>query len=193
MKKIIFGIGSGRCGTTSLSALLNAQKDSSISHEMGGKILLPWEFDEKALEKYLDKLLSRKEGIIGDVSFYLIKYIPKIIEIIPNCTIVVLKRNKQETVNSMMRKTTGLEHWKSNPKIKSRYDKCFPKFDSCHDKKKRIGLYYDHYYDLANSIKHEKICYLPTEKLNDKNVMKNIMSFCGIENSVFHARHLNRS
>ena len=37
-KKVILGIGTGRCGTVSLSHLLNKQKDSRFSHELKIKI-----------------------------------------------------------------------------------------------------------------------------------------------------------
>ena len=45
-KKIIFGLGTGRCGTMSLSKLLSHQKNSIISHELGGLPWLSWKKDK---------------------------------------------------------------------------------------------------------------------------------------------------
>ena len=193
MKNLIFGIGSGRCGTTSLSSILNDQSGANVTHEMSGKIRLPWEFDEKRIEAYLDSISKREEQIVGDVSFYLINYMPYIINRFPNCKIVALKRNKEETIDSMMRKTLGLNHWVSNPQRFSPFDECFPKFDYCLNKRDRISMYYDLYYDLVDKIENNRIFHLETIMLNNKASLKELFTFCEIDNPIFSIRHLNRS
>ena len=42
-KKIIFGLGTGRCGTVSLSHLLNEQSNAYFTHER--PFLMPWVFE----------------------------------------------------------------------------------------------------------------------------------------------------
>lgn len=193
MKKFIFGIGTGRCGTTSLSSLLNGQNNSNVSHEMSGDILLPWKFDEKEYDRYIDSLHKRKQLFIGDVSFYLVNYIPQIIKDFPESKIIVLKRNKQETINSFIKKIGPLEHWISNPRRFSIYDKCFPKFDFEIQKIKRISLYYDLYYSLVDQIKYEDMIHLDTNNLNNEECMKEMLEFCGFEKPKFSIKHLNRT
>ena len=193
MKKFIFGIGTGRCGTTSLSHLLNGQFGANITHEMSGDILLPWEFNKKEYDRYIGSLCNRKGEFIGDVSFYLINYVPQIIKDFPESKILVLKRNKQETINSFIKKIGPLEHWVSNPRMFSAYDKCFPKFDFESQKIKRISLYYDLYYSLLEQIDCDQIMLLNTNELNDEKKIKKVLKFCGFEEPKFSIKHLNRT
>lgn len=192
-KKYIFGIGSGRCGTTSLSSILNNQDNVNVTHELSGHLQLPWKVDEIMFNTYLKSITNRSEQIVGDVSFYLINYIPKLIERIPDCKIIILKRDKKQTIDSMLKKTTGLDHWITNPRRFSTFDKCFPKFDEHHSKADRISSYYDLYYDLANKIHHDKIFDLKTEDLNNDDKMAEVFNFCEINNPKYLKRHLNRS
>jgi hypothetical protein len=193
MKKYIFGIGSGRCGTTSLSSILNNQDNANVSHELSGRLQLPWEVDERMFDIYFKSIVNRSDQIVGDVSFYLINYIPKLIERLPDCKIVILQRDKNQTIDSMLRKTVGLNHWVTNPRRFSTFDKCFPKFDEHHSKAERISSYYDLYYNLTSEIQHDKIFYLKTEDLNNDSKMAELFNFCEIKNPKYVKRHLNRS
>lgn len=193
MKKYIFGIGSGRCGTTSLSSILNNQDNANVSHELSGRLQLPWEVDERMFDIYFKSIVNRGDQIVGDVSFYLINYIPKLIERLPDCKIVILQRDKNQTIDSMLRKTVGLNHWVTNPRRFSTFDKCFPKFDEHHSKAERISSYYDLYYNLTSEIQHDKIFYLKTEDLNNDSKMAELFNFCEIKNPKYVKRHLNRS
>ena len=143
----------------SLSYLLNEQFGANITHEMSGDILLPWEFDKKEYNSYIDLVYNRKEEFVGDVSFYLINYIPQIIKDFPESKVLVLKRNKQETINSFIKKIGPYKHWVSNPIITSDFDKCFPKFDFESQRIKRISLYYDLYYRLLDQMDYDQIKY----------------------------------
>ena len=69
---MIFGLGTGRCGTQSLSYLLNQQKEHKVGHEFLAHNLehgpLPWEYDEDLIIKRLDTL--KEHGFTGDVALY---------------------------------------------------------------------------------------------------------------------------
>jgi len=49
IRKLIIGLGTGRCGTMSLSKLLSMQENTIVSHETGTP--LPWDFDLASLQK----------------------------------------------------------------------------------------------------------------------------------------------
>jgi sugar/nucleoside kinase (ribokinase family) len=70
LKKIIFGIGTGRCGTQSLAALLNEQVGADyFSHEYG-RTWTRWGVDTHFIYRIISNLSARSGSIVGDVSFY---------------------------------------------------------------------------------------------------------------------------
>ena len=94
-QNLIFGLGTGRCGTVSLSKLLNAQQDSFFTHENGDGNLLPWRTDEEKINKYIQNILNRKRQFAGDVSFYLLPYVDLILKKYPSTRFVIMKRVKE--------------------------------------------------------------------------------------------------
>lgn len=48
--QIVFGLGTGRCGTKSLARLLNHQKRAQVFHEIHGPNLA-WQQSEKLIDK----------------------------------------------------------------------------------------------------------------------------------------------
>lgn len=192
-KEIIFGIGTGRCGTTSLASILNSQFDSNFSHEAGGRMRLPWIFDQKRLDNYVNFINLKNNKFIGDVSFYLVNHITELVKIFPECKIIVLKRDKEQTVESFMKKTRGLQHWILNPKIHSPFDFCFPKFPNVEKKEDRIRFYYDLYYSIIDDIPYSNKIYLKTEHLNNEKRVIEVLKFCNFKNPVYIQKHLNNS
>ena len=63
---MIFGIGTGRCGTQSLSNLLDQQKGHHLTHEYEGPI--PWELNPVAIKAHIQKLEAN--NFTGDIGFY---------------------------------------------------------------------------------------------------------------------------
>ena len=66
---IVIGCGTGRCGTVSLSTLLNSQDRFFIGHE---SIRMPWKFNKRffeyAVSFFLDYYRKTKQlSVIGDV------------------------------------------------------------------------------------------------------------------------------
>ena len=84
-KKIVLGIGTGRCGTVSLSSLLNRQEKSFFSHELKIKIKsntdynvpLPWEYNDIAFKSAWNSILNYNGKYVGDVSFFWLPYLEK--------------------------------------------------------------------------------------------------------------------
>jgi len=110
-KRIIFGLGSGRCGTSSLAYLLNAQEGALVSHELSP--ILPWDFDQNGIQFRWDQL-NHQAGtypVVGDVGIYYIPYVSFLISSLNTLLseshvfkFIILKREKEAVVESYVRK-----------------------------------------------------------------------------------------
>ena len=188
-KKLVFGLGSGRCGTHSLSKLLNKQTDFDVSHELGDNPVLTWDFNNECLDFYLSKILSRSSTFVGDVAFYLINYVDYILDKYPDSKFICLKRDKFNTVTSYDKKTFGRNHWQSHSGNYYRlcpWDRCYPKYTQEIKKEEAIALYYDNYYSLIEELinKYPKnVSLFNMEDLNDYEKVKSMLDFIGVEES----------
>jgi len=184
MNKLILGIGTGRCGSHTLHHILNSQNDTSISHEFGNISFLPWNFDRLAYER-AKKVITRRVGrFTGDVSHYLLKYIPYFIDDfgMDSTRIICLWRSREDVVRSFSTWTEGKNHWSNDSKNSSTWDKCFPKYDSS-TKEEAIGFYWDDYYKEVDSLaKKYSIFFMRTEDLNSPEQVKSMLEFCGFPN-----------
>jgi hypothetical protein len=128
---IVFGLGSGRCGTNSLQALLNAQPNSVCFHELNPSSMA-WEGAELTVlsllrdfsaaiaghERYvtvdrkvngptlpIERYLNLDEiTVVGDVASYYLPYVRKILETKKDVRFPCLKRERGATVESFRRK-----------------------------------------------------------------------------------------
>ena len=154
-KQLIISIGTGRCGSVSLSKFLSAQESINVLHE--GRLdshnirrLIKWEDDEIKLFKWLDFLLEldNQNTYIGDTGMYFLPYIEKIIDKYPEVKIIVMERDKNEVVKSYLKKTSGRNHWfKHNGQkwdLDNKWDPCYPKYE-IKDKEKALEKYWEEY------------------------------------------------
>lgn len=182
-KKIIFGLGTGRCGTMSLSRLLSYQENSIVSHELGGLPWLSWEKQEGLFKTFIGNIFNRQSRFIGDVSFYSLPYWKNIVNLDPKSKFIIIKRDKDETVKSYMKKTNGRNHWIQHDGSKWRkdvWDKCYPKFET-ENKEEALELYYEHYYKMCEQIPNELTYWIDTEDLNNKEKCLEMLKWCGFE------------
>lgn len=182
-KRIIIGLGTGRCGTTSLARLLGSVPNCVATHEMDQiRANLEWKFNMNRIEKALKILKSAPENIVCDVAFYYLPYVKIISEMEPTATFVCLKRNREETVKSYMYKTEGRDHWRVTRSKPNQWDKMYPKFEA-QSKEEAIGMYWDMYYRTTSEMEKEgiRIRTFDTVSLNDSNGTSQIMKFCGLE------------
>ena len=149
-QQYIFGLGTGRCGTTSLATLLNRQVDASFTHEMGQEMRLPWLVDRARFDQYVEKIVLRPEQFVGDCAFYLLPYTELLVERFPSCRFVVMIREKTETIRSYLDWTKGRHHWAKHNGIHWRldntWDQCYPDYNEA-SKEQCLSLYYDEYYE----------------------------------------------
>ncbi len=185
IKQLVFGLGTGRCGTKSLQTLLNMQKGFSISHEA---VVSPWIFDQEYLDKHIDRIQQYPGSVVGDVAFYHLNYVEQILKICPDAKFICLKRDKESTIQSYSSWTAGKNHWTDhrskcwNPEKwkDDEYDDSYPKY--LMPKRESIGAYWDDYYRHAFYLQRQyhrnfKLC--PVNQLNTREGQLEILGFLG--------------
>ncbi|MFY0632461.1 MAG: sulfotransferase [Vannielia sp.] len=128
---MVFGLGSGRSGTTSLAELLNHQPGMCCFHEMAPSTFA-WEGAEEAVGSLLrdfhaalhgderllsvDRIYHRQEdtlerfrslaplNALGDVASYYLPYVEYILDRAPGARFPVLKRAREATIASFVAK-----------------------------------------------------------------------------------------
>ncbi len=186
-KKLIIGLGTGRCGTVSLYRLLNFQKNSFFRHE--SKPLLPWKFDKGKIDEKLRKYFNKDEKYMGEVNLSFLPYVEYIIKRYPLTRFIILKRPKEEVIRSFVRHTKpfNYNHWIEHKGKKWRkggkWDTMFPKYNA-KSKEEAIGFYWEDYYkEVRELLKKypENIKMFKMEDFNSELKVKEILDFCEIE------------
>lgn len=193
MKNIIIGLGTGRCGTVSLTNLLSLQDSCVANHEYRMKNQARvWGNNFTALKEYID---NKSEKFVCEVSFYNLPEVDRLIDRYNNVKFIIMKRDKQETIDSYMKKTIGRNHWQEHDGTRYRYcewDSAYPKFNG-NDKADSIGMYWDMYYHLCDHI-DQSLCYtMNTNDLNDEAKCLDMLSFCGFKSPKYLKIKLNQT
>ena len=188
-KQLIISIGTGRCGSVSLSKFLSAQDKVSVLHE--GRLdsqkirkLIKWENDEGNLFEWLEFLLSLDgHKFVGDTGMYYLPYIERIIDKYPEVKIIVMERNKEEVVKSYIKKTTGRNHWFDHDgkewEKDDKWDPCFPKYDVS-SKEEALENYWEDYKNQTDNLIlkfPEKIKKWTIQALNTTSGKNEILNF----------------
>ncbi len=186
----VLGIGTGRCGTMSLSLLLSGCRESSVQHEFEAPHnALPWEFDQAFAEAKAERIRSFSGKLRGDVAFYYLNYVDFFFESLPDLRVVHIYRDKQSVVDSFLRKTEGRNHWMKNPENFSPdalWDKCFPKYEEAANKSEAIGRYYDEYMRGAAALmsRHaNRLMHVNVRDLNNPNLQNLLFDFLEVPES----------
>lgn len=194
-KQFIFGIGTGRCGTSSLRTLLNMQTSSKFYHEM--RPLTKWENDLASVHEKAAALAGLAEEFVGDVAFYYLPYVPFLINDL-KARIVCLQRDKESTVGSYMEWTLGRNHWTKHRgwrwRLDSEWDSCYPKYAVLR-KRTAVAQYYDDYYRQVDALKRrypDNLMLLNTDDLNDVGQVERVLRFCGFPTPTI-ATHIRRN
>lgn len=235
---IVIGLGSGRTGTASLSRLFNSQLDAVCFHELnptgcvfegnpqpvlntiaefnriiagGPKARLAIDYARPASVATYEALQKRDRiRLMGDIAYYYLKYVDDILEQDPNVRFVCIKRDRTETVDSWLEKSS-INRWTSlqiADRLKSmivrvpyhesknfwqahdgtRYqpdpvwDKTFPKFEA-NSKREAIEKYWDYYYDEAARLAArlpENFRIFDISEMSHPDGQRRILSFVGV-------------
>ena len=191
-KQLIISIGTGRCGSVSLSKFLSAQEYVSVLHE--GRLdshkirkLIKWGNDEKNLFEWLEFLLSLDGNkFVGDTGMYYLPYIEQIIDKYPQVKIIVMERDKGEVVKSYIKKTIGRNHWFDHDGKEwdkdDKWDPCYPKYDIV-NKEKALEKYWEDYKSQTDNLilkfpdKIKKWTIQSLNTLNGKNEILNFLNY----------------
>lgn len=185
--KIVIGLGSGRCGTKSLQHLLDSQPDTIVTHE---NLPIPWDNEPDVAGEMISRLLARKATTVGDVGYYWLNHVERLMKVAPHAKFICLKRDRQEVIESMWDFTRGL-----NVHPTDEWFRMYPRYDT--DRKTAIGLMWDDYYSLAEGLqsKHpEHFRIFDIDSLNTEKGQREILSFAGIKKPVLQVGiKLNKS
>lgn len=193
---VVIGIGTGRCGTRSLARIINSQPNVEFTHEL--KPVLPWNFDQIQIDNRIEELQMSNAPIVGDAGFYYLNYVEYIISEIKNVRIVCLKRDKEGTVNSFLRKVKQRNHWQHHDGTKwqkdKRWDKAFPKYEA-NSRREAIAMYWEDYYTKVSELVQkypDHIKYMRTKELNEEPKVRAMLEFCGVSNPQPVTIHTNK-
>lgn len=193
--QLVLGIGTGRCGTDSLAALLDNQTGGAVTHERF-KAQVPW---GPAGYDWLRDLIAdvpQEAALYGDVSLYWLPQVERLLldptfaSTAESLRVVALQRNREDTVRSYMQKTqgpTGRNHWMVHDgttyvPCDLGWDKCYPKFRAA-DKREALSMYWAAYYGevdrLAKQYPEQVRCFA-LNALNTTEGQRDILGFVGI-------------
>lgn len=194
-QRLVIGLGTGRCGTVSLSLLLNAQRSARVCHEgkLDGKHhLIPWRDGEEVLSAWIKRLARESNGasIYGDVGMYFLPYAEHLIREYPHIRFVCMKRDKESTVDSYMVKTRGRNHWMVHDgsvwDLDPVWDPMFPKYSS-DNKKEALEKYWDDYYQEAHRLSDlmpSSFGIFDMDSLNSEDGRREVLEFVGFEEPI---------
>jgi hypothetical protein len=190
-RRIILGMGSGRCGTRSLASLLDAQPGAKVSHEEHPLLMWRSANKEKIVRRLERMLRSRTEPVIGDVASFYLPYVEAALEFDPGIRIACLKRPREEVVQSFCQWLDKVHplptnHWAKRPAVGWHHEpiwtQIFPQYETI-DRLKGIGRYWDEYYErageLAKRFPEQVRVFDWLAALNTLEGQRDLLSFCG--------------
>lgn len=187
------GIGTGRCGTQSLSILINACEYSTVTHE---EHLLDWYTpNPNDLEELIAHLAIQDDFLRGEISLSLLPRIPYLRERIPELKIIHIFRDKElvtESFNKAHTKTSRLiprMREIAYKKAKHRRDankslhplagspEIFPIIDA-YTTRESYRKYWDYYIEEADKL--SDVLHIDVEDLKDNDALDTIFNYLNI-------------
>ena len=184
MTKLVIGLGTGRSGTSSLSALLNRQSDAFVTHERSGNEI-KWQGSEGRIKALLEEAAGSVKRLYGDIGFYYLPYVEFILQGTKEVKFICIQRSKKETVRSYLIKTRGRNHWyEHNGKFwdRSAWDDCYPRYPF-RNKSKALRRYWEDYYARSSELAEKYPQNFAVFQLSDLNTgsgQRRILSFLEI-------------
>jgi len=194
---LIIGLGTGRCGTHSLTEVLNAQRGVRVIHE--DRPILHWNPQQEpsnVVARFQAKINDSHGQVVGEVALFLLPYTARLLDVFPQAKAVVLRRPREEVVQSYVRwirraySQTNVNHWQQNVEhVPVLWDRPFPKFRAC-SMEGAIGRYWDWYVGHAEELIHcypgRVRCYSMLGVLNDPETQQECLRWLGIRDPQWH-------
>ena len=156
----IFGLGTGRSGSTSLTSALSSIPNSYFSHEHPS--IIPWTNGEAIVDWHLlrPRALSNHYSVVGDVSHWWLPWVEHIYKSHPNALFIIMRRSLQDTVASFLKIKGGggrgsINHWVEHDGQyfrKNIWDRCYPKYATASSLAEALKKYWHNYYLEASRL-----------------------------------------
>ena len=188
-KRLILGLGPGKCGTMSLATLLDSQIDATVTHEEFAERMRR-HFNNACLLMALKEMLARETGIIGDVAYYWLHYVKGLL-LYSSTKFICLKRARNEVIESHWTELDGspIEKPPTFPGMKTVGINLIGDTLLSEDSpitmqsvKEHTGKMWDSYYQRAEHFERmrpENFRIFPIEDLNSEEGVKEILNFAG--------------
>ena len=199
MGRIVFGTGSGRCGTVSLAVLLDTQDRAMVSHETLGPTLTVEDPNGEAqalLDAYQAQLAGEDVQVVGDVMGTWIWHAEDLILADERVRFVCLKRNREETVRSFLAKKPDSNRWQRSEWDGDPWGLTSPWYDDDLTKEAAVRAYWEDVYSTAARLEHDypgRFRVFPIQALNSNSGVRAILRFVGFPSPRIETGiHLNR-
>jgi hypothetical protein len=199
MAQLIIGLGTGRCGTKSLTGLLNAQPGAAVTHEIYGPEV-KWSGSEDNAHAVVDPemflrratRMQDERGIFttdpselrlyGDVSINWLPYLDVFEQ--AGAKFVVMQRPYSPWARSFL-SHMGDNRWfwpePSDPP--AAWDESLPHYDDDPTPEEAALRYYVEYYEACAAFADdfpERVLWLDIEDLNDVDRQRELLTFVGV-------------
>ncbi len=192
-RRVILGMGTGRCGSHTLAELLSRQPDTQVTHEQPP--LLAWKPDpgRDVMAARLERLFrTRPQARVGDVASFYLPYVEAAIAREPQLRVICLERPREEVVASFcawidVAHPLPTDHWSVEPARgwyhEPVWTRIFPQYPT---KSREEGLrrYWDEYHTRATGLmrrfpNHVRL-FPMAATFNTEGGMREMLTFAGI-------------
>lgn len=187
---LVLGVGTGRCGTKSLTKLLGIQKGTYATHERFGP-RVRWNCPSNLWPKRIWKDSKRNDhNVVADIDFkwtaHIGTYLSWAEEEGREIRIVGLKRNVDDTVDSYDKWKPNSDHWSFHgyrETLPDEWDKCYPCFET-DSKREGIRKFWHLTYNIIEDFEEtsDMVRCFPMQYLNTEEGVRSILNFIGYEN-----------
>ncbi len=140
------------------------------------------------------ELLGELFDFVADVSHWWLPRIEDVKSRFPNFKAVILKRRKEDTVESFLRikgndAKGAINHWVEHSGKywqKNDWDPCYPSYP-LNNSRVALEAYWDEYYEVSHRLSekhHENVRVFEIEVLATEEGQREILDFCGFTNPV---------
>jgi hypothetical protein len=206
--RLVLGIGSGRCGSTTLTELMTTVEGSVSTHENPPVIFWDQQDEQVAFHLRRFELLRQYFPLVFDAAHWWINVVDNLFAIFPDAKIIGLYRDIEQCVRSFMRmKGRGLDsenHWVPSDNGIWRtgdWDRAYPTYpvpdnarvNPDRAKAEVIRRYVSDYNRTLASLADrfpERVMLMPTERLERTSEQRRMFRFIGLSGRLTRA-HLN--
>lgn len=142
--RFIIGLGTGRCGTKTLSGLLTAQPGAHVTHERYGPVV-KWEGSDAYADRIAEPESDGRLRVYGDVSINWLPYAERLAD--HGALFIVLQREFDAWKASWMRHMQDFRwFWPGGSTPAASWDGSLPVYHDNPSKAEAVKRYYTEYY-----------------------------------------------